>query len=137
MLMDMLPFQFSRKAFIRSYNYFVHFDNVSITHDLIKTNEYLVQDGIYSVLIESTGFITSEFEITVACHSVDSNCFSIQKTAILSPELAPGETRIIMTWETNVPSDLDIHVVSVKKSDGSICRTYYGNTAGCEQIREG
>ena len=97
-----------------------------------------LQNGVYNVVVESTGFITSEFEMTVFCTSAsDSECFSNPKTAILSPELAPGETRIIMTWETNVPSDLDIHVVSVKKSDGSICRTYYGNTAGCEEIREG
>jgi len=93
------------------------------------------QNGIYTVVIEASGFITSEFEMTVACSSdSDSECVYNPKTAILSPELAPGETRIIMTWETNVPSDLDIHVISVRKSDSSICRTYYGNQGGCEQI---
>ena len=102
----------------------------------IKTNESL-QNGIYTVVIEASGFITSEFEMTVACSSdSDSECVSNPKTAILSPELAPGETRIIMTWETNVPSDLDIHVISVRKSDSSICRTYYGNKDGCEEIRK-
>ena len=102
----------------------------------IETNESL-QNGIYTVVIEASGFITSEFEMTVACSSdSDSECVYNPKTAILSPELAPGETRIIMTWETNVPSDLDIHVISVRKSDSSICRTYYGNQGGCEQIRK-
>lgn len=51
----------------------------------------------------------------------------------MSPELEAGETRIMLTWD-DAPSDIDIHIISVKKSDKSSCRTYYGNKSGCEKI---
>ena len=39
-----------------------------------------------------------------------------------------------MTWEKAQPTDLDIHVMSVKKTDESMCRTFYGDKTGCSQI---
>ena len=54
----------------------------------------------------------------------------------MSPTLAAGETRIMLTWETEAPSDIDIHIVSVQKSDHSTCRTYYGNKSGCKKISQ-
>ena len=52
----------------------------------------------------------------------------------MSPELEAGQTRIIMSWGTESPRDVDIHVISVKKSDQSTCRTYYDNQNGCTEI---
>ena len=54
----------------------------------------------------------------------------------MSPELEAGQTRIIMSWETEKPFDLDIHVVSVRNSNQSTCRTYYRNMNGCTKISQ-
>jgi len=69
----------------------------------------------------------------VQCTSAD--CPN-KKLVAMSPTLAAGETRIMLTWETEDPSDIDIHIVSVKKSDHSTCRTYYGNKSGCKKISQ-
>ena len=50
----------------------------------------------------------------------------------MSPESAPEETRIMMTWD-ELPDDLDLHVMSVKKSDNSTCRTYPTEQKKCQQ----
>ena len=51
----------------------------------------------------------------------------------MSPDLQQDQTRIMMTWH-DMPYDLDLHVMAVKKSDNSTCRTYYGNMDSCEKI---
>ena len=91
------------------------------------------KNGFYSVQIEAEGFITSDFEMEVQCTSAD--CPN-RRLVTMSPTLAAGETRIMLTWETEAPSDIDIHIVSVKKSDHSTCRTYYGNKSGCKKISQ-
>ena len=45
-----------------------------------------------------------------------------------------GQTRIMMTWEHLRPRNLDIRVVSVRKSDKKTCRTFHGNKKGCPKI---
>ena len=40
----------------------------------------------------------------------------------------------MMTWEHLRPRDLDIRVVSVRKSDKKTCRTFHGNKKGCPEI---
>ena len=52
----------------------------------------------------------------------------------LSPLLEAGLSRIIMTWATDIPRDLDLHVMAIKRSDGNLCRTYYANKNGCPSI---
>ena len=39
-----------------------------------------------------------------------------------------------MTWEHLRPRNLDIRVVSVRKSDKKTCRTFHGNKRGCPKI---
>jgi len=91
------------------------------------------KNGFYSVQIEAEGFVTSDFEMEVQCTSAD--CPN-KRLVAMSPTLAAGETRIMLTWGTENPRDIDIHIVSVKKSDHSTCRTYYGNKSGCQKISQ-
>ena len=91
------------------------------------------KNGFYSVQIKADGFVTSDFEMEVQCTSED--CPN-KRLVTMSPTLAAGETRVILNWETEAPSDIDIHIVSVKKSDQSTCRTYYGNKSGCKKISQ-
>ena len=56
------------------------------------------------------------------------------------PDLDPGEARIMMTWETNPPADMDIYVAAIQKSDNSFaCLVSYlqqsCSTAAAFQIR--
>merc|ERR1719251_345823 len=39
-----------------------------------------------------------------------------------------------MTWEKERPADVDIHVMSVRRSDNQTCRTFYGYKTGCPEI---
>merc|ERR1712062_248735 len=73
----------------------------------------------------------------VGCSSEDCPKFSPQsqpRLVAVSPTLALGETRIIMSWETENPRDIDIHVMSVKKSDRSTCETSYRQKNSCKKI---
>ena len=38
-----------------------------------------------------------------------------------------------MTW-SDMPYDLDLHVMAVKKLDNSTCKTFFGNMDSCEKI---
>ena len=89
------------------------------------------QNGYYSVQVKAEGFIDADFEMHVQCTSED--CENA-KLVSMSPELEPGQTRIMLTWEKENPVDLDIHIVAVQKSDQSTCRTFYGNLNGCTKI---
>ena len=88
-------------------------------------------NGPYSIEIRAEGFITHHLEFEVNCTSADCNP---EKMVVMSPVLSPGETRIMMSWD-ELPADVDINVMSVKKSVGSLCRTRYNHKTGCESIR--
>jgi len=87
------------------------------------------QNGRYAVSVQATGFITADFIMEVDCESA---CPNVRLVA-MSPELEAGQTRIMMTWIDH-PNDLDFHVMAVKISDNSMCKTYYDNEDGCEEI---
>ena len=91
------------------------------------------RNGVYIVDVEAEGFIPGTFEMEVLCTSADCDCPNV-KLFTMSPTLDFGQTRIIMNWEKNIPRDVDIHVVSVKDSDQSTCRTYYADKQSCEAI---
>jgi len=86
------------------------------------------QIGTFEVHVESDGFIKATETIEADSHYAD---ITIQRLVSISPKLEAGQTRIIMSWGTESPRDVDLHVVSVKKSDQSTCRTYYSNMNGC------
>merc|ERR1711892_1637298 len=88
--------------------------------------------GRYIIEIEASGFITHTLEVTVACTSPD--CV-LEKMVVMSPTLPPGQTRIMMAWDAK-PLDVDIHVMAIKRSDNSLCRTWYQHKTGCASIHQ-
>lgn len=74
--------------------------------------------GKYTVEIRATGFITSYEEIDV----VDNTELSGLKF-MLSPSLATGEIRIVLTWGTD-PWDLDSHLEGRSSAGNSIHISY-------------
>ena len=90
-------------------------------------------NGRYSVNVKADGFINADFEMVVACTS--SSCPN-QKLVSLSPVMPPGQTRIMINWDTNNPRDIDTHIMAVKRSDNSTCKTWYGSRNGCQSISQ-
>ena len=68
----------------------------------------------YEVTVSSPGFIDSVFTLYIECLD-DGSCTEANKFVSMSPELAPGQTRIMLTWAYDTPSDLDIHIMAVNK----------------------
>ena len=89
-------------------------------------------NGLYKVHIEAEGFVSSDIEMEVKC-TLAGPCPN-KKLVTLSPTLEAGETRIMMNWETNTPSDVDLHIIAVKNSDQSTCRTYFKKKNSCEDF---
>jgi len=87
------------------------------------------ENGRYAVSVQATGFITADFIMEVNCESA-ADCQNVRLVA-MSPELEAGQIRIMMTWIDH-PNDLDFYVMAVRKSDKSMCKTYYANN--CEEI---
>ena len=81
------------------------------------------RDGTYSGKSSKEGFIDNNFEFEVYCNNVPDCLF--KHLLVMSPDLQQEQTRIMMTWHDK-PNDLDLHMMAVKKSDKSTCRTYYG-----------
>ena len=107
-------------------------DNVQVnTGGIAEFHSCLI--GTFAVHVESVGFIAADTTIEVGCEQAD---FTVERLVSISPELEFGETRIIMTWETNSPRDVDIHVISVRNSDQAACRTYYGDKNGCTMVSQ-
>ena len=88
-------------------------------------------NGKYTGQIKADGFITADFEIEVACSA--DNC-QVDKLVTLSPVLPPGKTRIMLTWEKQIPRDVDIHVMAVEKSNNKLCKTYYKHKNRCKSV---
>ena len=81
----------------------------------------VTETGKYAIKVSAEGFISTTAHYTMRCPGCDHN-----KLVTISPELEPGQTRIMMTWERDIPKDLDIRVMSVKKSTKRTCKTFYG-----------
>jgi len=90
----------------------------------------IFSNGEYAISVQAPGFIDAHFTMEVNCEADD--CINNRLVA-MSPELEPGQTRIILTW-VDTPSDLDIHIFSVNKTDNSTCKTWYANQNGCQAI---
>ena len=70
--------------------------------------------------------------MNIACTS--ASCDN-EKLVVMSPTLPPGQTRIMMSWGEK-PNDVDTHVMAIKKSDNSMCKTWYNNKNGCASISQ-
>jgi len=96
-------------------------------------NEWpIYSNGRYHIEAHADGFLTTDFPLDVDCTS--SDC-TVEKYLIISPTLPAGATRIMMSWGAQ-PSDVDIHVMAIKNSDDSMCKTWYRNKRGCNQIEQ-
>ena len=87
-----------------------------------KVSLEVTDTGKYGIKVSAEGFLSSTPHYTMRCLS--SKCDHV-KLVTLSPELRPGQTRIMMTWEHDIPKDLDIRVISIKKSNKRTCKTNY------------
>lgn len=76
--------------------------------------------GNYTVQAGKDGYITNYFNVTSY-----GNSPSKQQNASLTPVLAEGETRIVLTWGAT-PSDLDSHLVGPRVSGGNF-HVFYSN----------
>ena len=45
----------------------------------------------------------------------------------MNPDIAPGETNIQMTWETDPPQDMDLFVAAIRNSDDDVCLISFDN----------
>jgi len=97
----------------------------------------VTSNGVYTVTISADGFITRTISVDVDCSS--PNCV-VDKRVILSQELGPGQNRIIMSWEEDLPKDLDMYVVGITKSSARastpICKVYYDAKDGCPGVSQ-
>ena len=89
------------------------------------------RNGIYQVTFWREGYITKTQNLTMEA-TMDNE--RVDKYVILSPELTPGQTRIIYTWEEDEPRDMDMHVAAIKKDDDTICIVNYGSKMNCPGI---
>ena len=87
-------------------------------------------DGSYSGNVTMEEFIENDFFLQVECNN-DPTCI-VRRLVVMSPELAPEQTRIMMTWD-EFPNDLDLHVMSVNMSDSTTCRTWPEKQKNCPQ----
>ena len=96
-------------------------DGTLATNDVVIADDYgyvYVQDlniGYYTAEIRADGFITSYHNVSIVPQE-----FSTSWSLTISPRLAEGETRIVLTWG-ELPRDLDAHLYN------SDFHVYYGN----------
>ena len=80
-----------------------------------------VPTGYYTAELSRTGYITAFISIYSLGGQVSGN-----QNASISPVLAAGETRIVLTWGA-APADLDSHLTGPKTSGGRF-HIYYNST---------
>merc|ERR1711953_558879 len=105
---------------------------VAISIELNSKGFYTIQPipsgGNYQVCIYKEGFEDKNTTIFVDA-TMDNEIVS--KFIIMNPDIAPGETNIQMTWETNPPQDMDLFVAAIRNSDDDFCLISFDNT-NCE-----
>ena len=83
------------------------------------------RNGIYQVTFWREGYITKTQNLSVEATFVGER---VDKRVIMSPELTPGQTRIIYTWQEDDPMDMDLYVTAIKKDDDNdVCMIFYAN----------
>jgi len=83
------------------------------------------RSGIYQVEFWRSGYLNKTQNLTVEITEPNQR---IDKYVIMSPELTPGQTRLIYTWQTESPGDVDLHVHAIKNDDDNdVCTVFYAN----------
>jgi len=97
----------------------------------------LPANGNYKISLQKEGFID---KVTVVEINATSDNQIIEKIVIMVPDMNPGESSIMMMWETNPPEDMDIYVAAINNDDNSICIVNFENqmcsTAAAQQTRD-
>eukprot|EP00091_Calanus_sinicus_P006571 TRINITY_DN17275_c0_g1_i1.p1 TRINITY_DN17275_c0_g1~~TRINITY_DN17275_c0_g1_i1.p1 ORF type:complete len:250 (-),score=65.44 TRINITY_DN17275_c0_g1_i1:336-1085(-) len=86
--------------------------------------------GLYIVEIKAAGFILDTEEILVNCSCGDCEKKN-ERLVTLFPEFEVGETKIILSWDDK---PVDMHVMTIKKSDNALCRTWFDGQNDCASI---
>merc|ERR1712055_31754 len=77
-----------------------------------------------TIIVTGDGYVTVTKTITIGGEQI--NFF-------LSPELADGQHRLVLSWESS--NDLDVYVLQKDKTTGDIvCKTWYMNQGGCTGV---
>lgn len=79
-----------------------------------------LSEGVYTAEVIGTGYITTYFTVICIAGTTSPN-----QNAAISPVLATGETRIVLTWG-QTPDDLDSHLTG-PAPDSSRFHIYFGN----------
>merc|ERR1719209_1640826 len=79
-----------------------------------------------TIVMETEGYATVTIVREIVIESEIINIFA-------SPELAEGEHRIVLSWETE--RDLDIYALGRDRTTGEIvCKTWYADRSGCAGV---
>merc|ERR1712212_445773 len=77
-----------------------------------------------TIIVTGDGYVTVTKTITIGGEQI--NFF-------LSPELAEGQHRLVLSWESS--NDLDVYALQKDKTTGEIvCKTWYMNQGGCTGV---
>ena len=79
------------------------------------------KQGKYTIEVSAKGYITEYLDVEII-----RNQTKVGKNIVLSPEVAEGEIRIVLTWGSN-PTDLDSYAYG-KSSSGTNFNINYTNT---------
>lgn len=82
--------------------------------------------GVATIVVSREGYVTATTERLIDSETDVISVFS-------SPELAEGEHRLVLSWETS--TDLDVYALQRNKTTGEIvCNTWYNNPGGCAGV---
>ena len=119
--------------------------NLELNSKGFNTINPLPANGEYEVSLMKDGYIekltninvnaTMDGEMVTKVHDIYQMIktilsllyYQFLQYIIMVPNLHPGESTIVMSWETTPPQDMDIHVAAIKNSDNSICIVNFDN----------
>jgi len=86
---------------------------------------FTISTGVATIVVSRDGYISVTLERTIRANE--------QINVFLSPELAEGEHRLVVGWETS--DDLDVYALQKDKTTGEIvCKTGWMNPDGCAGV---
>ena len=80
-----------------------------------------LQPGTYTAEVSGSGYVTTYFSMTVVVDTTTPN-----QNAVVSPLMAAGQTRIVLTWGST-PEDLDSHLTGPIAGSSSRFHVFYSD----------
>jgi len=94
---------------------------------------FSVSPDVVTLGLTATIIVSKEGYVTVEVIRVISATSENYISVFSSPELAEGEHRLVLTWDTT--TDLDVYALQKNKSTGEIvCKTYWVAPGGCAGV---